>query len=445
MTAHVKIAAAAKALGFGGQVAAGLEFAGVRVDAVVQPDTQELARRAMAGLGVLDDHYHLVEALAALPLGKPVPWADLDLRSRLELDVAPPGVVQATSTHVERLWRPAVHVVGVLAVTSDWRQGINRVGLLGRHAPGGIALLRPPRLTGPLLARAGRFGLGVVTLDEHGRWELLRPATPIHRIDPGARHWRFLEAALAAWRRTSAPARPAAQQLAARRELANHEVAAAAAALGFQGHLAPEVHDAGTTCTAVAVPDEAELARRAAVGLGALHPSRHYQLFQVLAVLPLGEPVPWADLDPDARAELDVAPPGVVHATSTHVQRLWRPAVRVTGVLTVTDRTRQGLAQVSLFAAQAPRGLAAVRRPRPANLDLAARLGIGVVTLDDHGRWQRLLAPAARHGTTLDGIHWRFLEAVTAALLRQPPHGDPARPPSPDQPPPNRTQPDKGR
>jgi hypothetical protein len=445
MTARVDATAAAAALGFGGEIAAGLRFAGVRVDALVRPDEQELTRRAMVSLGVLDDHYHLMEALAALPLGEPVPWTDLDLRGRLELDVAPPGVVRATSTHVERVWRPAVQVTGVIAVTSDWRQGIDRVGLLGGHAPGGIVLLRPPRRTGPLLARAGRFGLGVVALDQRGRWELLRPATPIHRIDPGARHWRFLEAAYAAWRQTTTSAGPAAQRLAARRELANHDVAAAAAALGFQGHLVPDVHDAGTTCTAVAVLDDTELTRRAAAGLGALHPYRHYQLFQVLAVLPLGEPVPWADLDPDARGELEVAPPGVVRATGTHVERLWRPAVQVTGVLAVTDRTRQGLAQVSLFAAQAPRGLAAVRRPRPANLELAARLGIGVVTLDEHGGWQRLLTPAARHGTTLDGIHWRFLEAVTAALLRQQPHGDPTRPPSPDQPPHNPTQPGKGR
>jgi hypothetical protein len=246
-------------------------------------------------------------------------------------------------------------------------------------------------------------------------------------------------------RQTTTPPGAPALRFALRRWLAIGEVASAAAALGFEGDLVPDVHDVGSACTAVAVPDDAELTRRAATGLGALHPSRHYQLFQVLAVLPLGEPVPWADLDPDARGELDVAPPGVVRATSTHVERLWRPAVQVTGVLVVTDRTRQGLAQVSLFAAQAPRGLVAVRRPRPVNLDLAARLGIGVVTLDEHGGWQRLLTPAARHGTTLDGSHWRFLEAVTAALLRQQLHGDPIRPPSPDQPPHHPTQPGKGR
>jgi hypothetical protein len=436
----VDVAGAAAAFGFDGALAPGLHFADQHVEAVVRPDPKETARRAAAGLGALDGHYHLVEALAGLPLGEPVPWAELDRTAQRELAGAPPGVVAATATHVERLWRPAVQVVGVLAVTGDWRLGIQRAGLLGGHAPGGVVLLRRPRRPGPVLERAGRFGLGVAVPGARGGWELLRPPTPIHPVELGPRHWRFLEAAYAAWRRAAdqAPPSPAAQRLRARRDLAAQQLAGAAAALGFAGQLVEGVRLAGTSCAATVLPDDAELARRAAAGLGALHPYRHYQLFEVLAVLPHAEPVAWDDLDADAHAELAGAPPGVIDRVGgTHVVRLWRPAVRVTGVLVLADRARQGLAQVSLFAAHAPRGLAAVRRPRPATLAAAAQLGIGVAAFDDRGGWRQLLAPAARHGRTLDGSHWRFLEAVAAALLRQQAtagHGRRGQPFPPDRP-----------
>jgi hypothetical protein len=427
--AAVNLTDAAALLGFDGQVVAGVRFVGVRVAAVVQPDHQEITRRAAAGLGILDavEDYDLVDALAGLPAQHPVPWAEVDLAARIELDCAPPGVVHATSTHVRRLWRPAVQVTGVLVVARDWQVGIYQAGAIPAEVPRALALLRHPRhRPGRLLQAAGQEGLGVL-VDEDGRWRRLLapaaplPATPATPAPPlaAAQYWRFLDAAHDAYR--AAPPTPSrrSQQQAARRVRLLAGVDQAARTLGFHGHLVPDVRFAATGCTAVVTPDEAELTRRAAAGGGVLAPYRHYQLFEALAALPDGVAVRWADLEPGTATELDCAPSWVVHRTSTHVRRRWRPAVRVPGVLVASDRTMQALSQVSWFAPDAPRGLVALRRPRPATLAKAARFGIGVVAPTAADRWELLVAPSTAFLRSPGPRHWRFLEAVTAALLRQ--------------------------
>jgi hypothetical protein len=191
------------------------------------------------------------------------------------------------------------------------------------------------------------------------------------------------------------------------------KVAAAASAFGFAGDLVADVRWAGSCCTAAVLVDVEEVARRQTARLGALDPSRHFRLFEVLFELPLGVPVPWADLDPVRATELDAAPPGVVCRTPATVERLWRPAVTVTGVLTIASSTTQGLHRVGILAAHAPRGLATRRRPRAAALERATRLGIGVAVLAGGGEWEVLVAPG-RNRLAPSARRWRFLELVYA-------------------------------
>jgi hypothetical protein len=194
------LTAAAALLGFEGDLVGRVQFANKQVTAIVQVDEAELERRAQAGLGPVLD-YRLVEALAGLPLSLPVSWEEIDPIVWAVLDSAPPGVLRATSARVERLLRPAVRVTGVLTSTRDWRTGVNTVGILAGHARPGLVLPYRPRDAEPILARAGRFGIGVVSRDRQGEWRLLLAARRARQTDLGPRHWRFLETVYATWRR----------------------------------------------------------------------------------------------------------------------------------------------------------------------------------------------------------------------------------------------------
>jgi hypothetical protein len=192
--------AAAALLGFDGDLVERVQFANKQVTAIAQVDEAELERRARAGLGPVLD-YRLVEALAGLPLDSPVPWEEIDPIVRAVLDCAPSGVLRATPVQVERLLRPALRVTGILTSTREWRTGVNTVGILAGHARPGLVLPYRPRDAEPILARAGRFGIGVVSRDRQGGWQLLLAARHARQADLGPRHWRFLETVYATWRR----------------------------------------------------------------------------------------------------------------------------------------------------------------------------------------------------------------------------------------------------
>jgi hypothetical protein len=201
------LAAAALLLGFEGDPVERVQFANKQVTAIVQVDEAELARRVQVGLGPVLD-YRLVEALASLPLGWPVPWEEIDPIVRAVLDCAPPGVLRATPAQAERLLRPVLRVTGILTSTRDWRTGVNTVGILAGHGRPGLVLPYRPRNAEPILARAGRFGIGVVGRDGQGGWQLLLAARRAQQTDLGPRHWRFLETVYDTWCRAHAQPNP---------------------------------------------------------------------------------------------------------------------------------------------------------------------------------------------------------------------------------------------
>ena len=186
--------------------------------------------------------------------------------------------------------------------------------------------------------------------------------------------------------------------------------AEAARRFGFDGDVVPGVGFAGTRVTAVVRPDDAEVRRREHLGLGAV---LDFDLTERLADLPVDWPVPRGELDRATIRLLETAPPGVVDDTDTAVIRRWRPAVTVTGILLITGRQwRTGLANVSLFAPDAPRGIV-VRQPlrdEQALLDEARDLGVGVIVPADGGRWRLPVEPLRDKSYDLGPRHWRLLE-----------------------------------
>ena len=191
--------------------------------------------------------------------------------------------------------------------------------------------------------------------------------------------------------------------------------AEAARQFGFAGEVVPGVGFAGTRVTAVIRPDEAEVRRREQAGLGAV---LDFDLTDRLADLPVDWPVPRDVLDRTTIQLLEAAPPGVVDDVDAAVIRRWRPAVTVTGILLVTGRQwRPGLANVSLFAPDAPRGLVLRQRPRDEQVlrDEAGELGVGVIVPDADGRHRLLVEPLHDKTYDLGPRHWRLLEIAYLA------------------------------
>jgi hypothetical protein len=189
----------------------------------------------------------------------------------------------------------------------------------------------------------------------------------------------------------------------------------AARRFGFDGEVVPGVGFAGTCVTAVVRPDDAEVRRREHAGLGAV---LDFDIIDRFVDLPVDWPVPRDELDRTTIQLLETAPPGVVEETGTAVIRRWRPAVTVTGILLVAGRQwRAGLANVSLFAPDAPRGLVLQHPPRDQQAlhDEARELGVGVIVPDADGRWQLLAEPLRDKTYDLGPRHWRLLETAYLA------------------------------
>jgi hypothetical protein len=205
----MRLREAALLLGFEGEAVSDVQFATSSCTAIVQLDTIEVQRREAMGLGPVLDH-QLIQALSGLPLESPVGWETLDPVVRAVLGCAPAGVLRTTPFFVERLWRPALTVSGVLVVADDWRASLERVGVFAPDAPRGLLLTRPLQDASQVVSRARRFGIGVVGADPGGKWQLLQEASNRH-VRATARHWRFLETVYATWLARGAQASVVAQ------------------------------------------------------------------------------------------------------------------------------------------------------------------------------------------------------------------------------------------
>jgi hypothetical protein len=168
---------------------------GRKVNVLIELNEGEMIRREEFGTGALVDR-DLLEALGSLPQGIAIPWASTNPAIWPFLDSAP-GVVKRGSTHVERLYEPAVRVVGVVKRSRSWLQALEAISLFAPHAPRGLILLGEgdPSET---LRRAQQIGVGIAHNPKAREIQILTPPSKGY-IRSGPADWFFREAVFDEW------------------------------------------------------------------------------------------------------------------------------------------------------------------------------------------------------------------------------------------------------
>lgn len=190
-----------------------------------------------------------------------------------------------------------------------------------------------------------------------------------------------------------------------------------AVAFGMLGEIVRSVRFAGETVDAIVRADRAEHSRRAR---DSTPPVLDRDLLAALSSLPFGLPVRWDDIDPWERAVLSAAPTGLVRETPSGVMRLYRPVLRVEGVLiTTAKRWQAAVTSAAWFWCDARRAVVLTGQQRDMSKAVARaeRHGVGLGVLG--GNEVNVLVPPADVSPVLGPRHWRFLEACYAAWIAQ--------------------------
>lgn len=188
-------------------------------------------------------------------------------------------------------------------------------------------------------------------------------------------------------------------------------------AFEMHGDLVRRVRFAGETFDAVVNIDDEELSRRGVEHLAAV---LDRDLLAALASLPHGLPVRWNDLDPWDRTVLSAAPTGLVDDSGGHAVRLWRPALRVEGVIVATRRDwKSAVTAAGWFWCDARRGAVVTGEPPSLSkaIAMAQRHNVGLAVAEAGGI--TVLTPAAKAAPVPGPRHWRFLETCYASWSEQ--------------------------
>lgn len=177
------------------QATASVRVDGLDLDVRFVVDAPEHRRRT--ALGVTSLGWQELEALAALPYGVAVPWAEVDLRTRLVLDMLPGNVVSKDRHTAMRVWRPAVRPAAVVLAACDSSVGLHDVSAFAQVAPRLLRLASTPRDMAALQDRASHLGVGVY-VDETPPRALTGPPSNTHVRD-GAARWEVAELAYRHW------------------------------------------------------------------------------------------------------------------------------------------------------------------------------------------------------------------------------------------------------
>jgi hypothetical protein len=194
----------AAVFGFDGLVLPDVTLAGVTIDVVIGLDHDELERRNELQLGHVDDR-DLLEVLGHLPLGWRVPLDELDPVMRVQIEGAPPGLVERMDDTLVRCYRPAIRTAGVIVHQRDWRQGVETVSRFASVAPRGLILTGSVIDADEAVNSARRLGIGLALRRiKADPAQLLVPADTRFRR-PGTAEWLFSERVFAEWRRREVP------------------------------------------------------------------------------------------------------------------------------------------------------------------------------------------------------------------------------------------------
>lgn len=185
--------------------------------------------------------------------------------------------------------------------------------------------------------------------------------------------------------------------------------------VGFTGH-AVELDLAGERVAAFFEQAEAEVRRRREVGLGAV---TDRVLLQALSQLPLGHRIPALALDAISRAALELAPAGVVQRSAQTFERVWQPAVRLTGIVACRNSLATAVRAAAWFAPDCSRvALAPVASGQVSERVVAEALELEVGVMFETGDNLKLIRRPGRALVSPGPRHWRLVEQVFAAWTR---------------------------
>ncbi|KOU38736.1 hypothetical protein ADK54_27715 [Streptomyces sp. WM6378] len=166
---------------------------GVRVVLVYRLDEAEHARRDALNAEPLNDLW-LLETLLKLPVGRPVPLANLEGRDRRRLSKGwPAGTAEQRGDMVERVATLPLWVD--LAVVCSETASLEALHVMpfGAYAPQAIWLDCLSAGSEQLLEEAARFSTGVVHWQNAGEPKVLVPVQPLADVTITAAGWRFTE------------------------------------------------------------------------------------------------------------------------------------------------------------------------------------------------------------------------------------------------------------
>lgn len=160
--------------------------------------------------------------------------------------------------------------------------------------------------------------------------------------------------------------------------------------------------------------EHSEIERRASVGLGAL---AEYRVLDLLATLPHGSLVGWADIDPVSRSLIESLPAGVVSVSAEGVKKALALPIHIHSVLR-HSRGGMDMWKIQVFRNDVPARVVLRRAPRDCEriVGEALRRGVGLtVKMDDCTVDAVPPLRAHRPSTRRTLLH----EVIFAAYLRQ--------------------------
>lgn len=183
----------------GTKLVAAVSWAGVRFDATIYPDDEEIRRRDEAGLGAVTDHLTL-KLLSTLPTYHRVSWQALDPVRAAFIDCLSSSLVSTNSEGVKRLLAPALTIHTLIKPAEHWR-AVGRVAPLAQDARTTVLLQHKPRELDRAIGYARKFGIGLDCIQKGIVTHLVRPGPPSHW---GVRSLRLSEIVYAQWCRQTA-------------------------------------------------------------------------------------------------------------------------------------------------------------------------------------------------------------------------------------------------
>ena len=178
---------------FGGELVPGIHVFGQTIDIWVSPRTEEIDRRAAAGVGAILEE-HMIRTLMTIPEGVPIELRSLDGGALLAME----GLLEAHAVEVigdtlRRRAIPPVDLVGIAKAAREWSD-VQGITFLATHGPRIVVAAQPMarrimREIDPEIGVAVDEGSGVVVLRHPGA----------KAVRPSWQRWAIAEAAYEGW------------------------------------------------------------------------------------------------------------------------------------------------------------------------------------------------------------------------------------------------------